>query len=63
MARIKGRLQYENFKKGKSLTRKGAMLANCYMCNGEDESNVDCQGSKSCPLYQYSPYGRKNENN
>lgn len=58
MAGIKGALQYEKFKRGEPLTRKGAMLAHCYQCNGEEEGAVDCQG-KSCPLYQYFYYKGK----
>ena len=58
MGAIKGALQYEKFKRGESLTRKGAMLAQCYICNGEEESAVDCQG-KSCPMYQYFHYRNK----
>jgi len=55
MAVIKGAKEYKKFKEGKPLTRKEAMLAMCYVCNGESESNVDCQGY-SCSLYQYHPY-------
>jgi len=56
---LKGQVEYKKFKEGKPLTRKQAMLAQCYMCNGEEEGGVDCQGM-SCPLYQYFPYkGRK----
>jgi len=55
MGQIKGQLEYAKFKKGKGLTRKEAMLAMCYQCNGLEESRIDCKGY-SCPLYQYSPY-------
>lgn len=55
MASIKGAKEYEKFKRGELLTRKQAMLAHCYECNGLEESNCDCQG-KSCPMYQYSPF-------
>jgi len=55
MGQIKGAKEYRKFKQGKSLTRKEAILAMCYQCNGKEESHVDCQGY-SCPLYQYSPY-------
>jgi hypothetical protein len=54
---IKGRRQYEAFQAGKPLSFKGAILAQCYVCNGEDEGGVDCLGI-SCPLYQYFPYRR-----
>lgn len=47
MGQIKGANFYAKFKEGKALTRKQAMLAQCYMCNGEEESAEDCQG-KSC---------------
>ena len=34
MGAVKGELQYKKFKRGEKLTRKEAMLANCYSCNG-----------------------------
>ena len=55
MGMIKGQKEYEKFKRGEFLTRKQAMLAQCYECNGFEDSNEDCQG-KSCPMYQYQPY-------
>lgn len=58
MGKIKGQTEYEKFQKGDKLTRKGAMLANCYICNGLDESNEDCQG-ESCPIYPFQPYRGK----
>ena len=58
MGQIKGAREYKMFQKGEYLTRKGAMLANCYMCNGLEESAEDCQG-KNCPIYPYQPYRRK----
>jgi hypothetical protein len=57
--KIKGASQYRQFQQGKSLTRKDAILAQCYVCNGQEESAEDCRGAKSCPLYQYSPYRGK----
>ena len=59
MSAIKGAKEYEKFKRGESLTRKQAMLAQCYVCNGEEEGAVDCHG-KSCPMYQYQHYRGKN---
>ncbi len=48
---------YQKFKNGKSLTRKEAMEAQCYECNGYDiESSHDCLGV-NCPLYQWTPWG------
>lgn len=58
MGFIKGQKEYEKFKEGKKLTRKQAMLAQCYDCNGAEESATDCQG-KDCPLYEYQPYRGK----
>ena len=46
------------FLDGKPLTRKQAVLAQCYVCNGEEEGGEDCLG-ESCPLYQYFPYRGK----
>ena len=52
---MKGQKQYEAFKAGKPLSFKGAILAQCYECNGGPEGGEDCLGV-SCPLYQHSPY-------
>lgn len=52
---MKGQRQYEAFKAGKPLTPKQAILAQCYVCNGENEGGVDCLGV-SCPFYQYMPH-------
>lgn len=51
----KGKKEYDSFLAGKELSRKGAMLAQCYVCNGLSESGEDCNGI-SCPLYAYMPY-------
>ena len=50
---IKGAKEFKKFKEGKSLTRKQAILANCYECNGYEAE--DCLGL-SCALYEYHPY-------
>lgn len=50
-----GYKEYERFQKGEKLTRKQAMLAQCYICNGGAEGGEDCQGD-SCPLYTFMPY-------
>lgn len=52
---MKGQRQYEAFQAGKPLSFKGAILAHCYVCNGELEGGVDCL-TVSCPLYQFMPY-------
>lgn len=51
-------MEYERFIKGQKLSRKQAMLAQCYQCNGFEESNEDCQG-KDCPMYPYMYYKGK----
>jgi hypothetical protein len=58
MGKIKGQLEYQKFKDGKPLTWKGAVLAQCYMCNGEEEGTEDCRGF-NCPLYTFFPYKGK----
>lgn len=58
MGAVKGANHYEKFKAGKPLTRKQAMLALCYECNGFEESGADC-GAKNCPIYQYHPHRGK----
>lgn len=60
------RSSYIKFKEGKPLTRKQAMEAQCFSCNGESaEQKDECRGQESCPLYPFSPWGkgkgRKNE--
>jgi len=55
LGRIKGQVEYEKFERGELITRKQAMLAQCYQCNGFEGSNCDCLG-RSCPLYQFQPY-------
>ena len=52
MGRIKGAKEFDKFKKGEKLTRKQAMLAKCYECNGEEESNADCEVD-TCPMFAY----------
>ena len=48
-----GRSQYAKFKDGGSLSPKQAIIAQCFVCNGEGEgSSEDCRGL-SCPLYPY----------
>jgi hypothetical protein len=54
--KLQGGKEYKKFLDRKFLTRKEAMLAQCYQCMGSyDEGKQDCLG-KSCPLYQYYPY-------
>jgi hypothetical protein len=55
VGKIRGQSEYEKFQKGEPLSRRGALLANCYMCNGLEESNEDCR-SKGCPIYSFQPY-------
>ena len=50
-----GYKEYDRFKKGERLTRKQAILSQCYICNGESDGGVDCRG-ESCPLYSFMPY-------
>lgn len=63
MAGIKGKMQFDKFNKKQFLGMKDAILANCYMCNGESESTEDCKGEGKCALYPFSPYGRKHKMN
>ncbi len=52
---VKGKLEYQKFLKGETLTRKEAILAQCYVCNGCEEGGKDC-GASNCPLYQFMAY-------
>jgi len=56
MGILKGQREFKKWRLGGSLTRKQAILAQCYHCNGEESSSTDCQGIKACPLYQWSPH-------
>ena len=62
MGAIKGAKEFSKFKKGDRLTRKEAIRAMCYDCNGADESAEDCLGV-SCPMYQYRLYPDKKKGN
>lgn len=55
MGKIKGQNEYKKWQKGLPLTRKQAILAHCYSCNGEESGREDCLGMESCELYQYFP--------
>ena len=55
MGVIRGQTEYRRFKAGEKLTRKQAMLALCFECNGQEDSRCNCLGV-SCPLYGYHPY-------
>ena len=59
MGKVKGVMQYRKWQEGKKLTRKEAILATCYICNGEDEGAEDCKGEKTCPLYPFFYYKGK----
>jgi len=58
MARIKGANEYKRLENGVKLSRKEAIYAMCYECNGYEQSNDDCE-NKGCPLYAFSPYRGK----
>lgn len=49
---------YLKFKNGESLTRREAVGAHCYECNGYSvELSQDCLGV-NCALYPWSPWGK-----
>ena len=56
MGAIKGSGAYAKWQRGEKLWRSEAILAHCYQCNGMNEGGVDCQGYKTCPLYEYFHY-------
>ena len=55
MGAVKGEKEFNRFVKGDKLSRKEAMLAKCYDCNGGKESNCDCEIT-DCPMYPYHHY-------
>lgn len=61
MAKIKGEKEYRKWQEGERLSRKQAMLAHCYSCNGEGDSGKDCNGRNTCPMYQFFVYRGKRE--
>ena len=61
MGAKRGKAEYDKFLSGKSLSRKEAIIAQCYVCNGEDEGGIDCRPTSGCPLYQYMPYNTKSK--
>ncbi len=56
MGKIIGQKEYEKFKSGQALSYKEAIRAQCFICNGQESSAVDCQDRGTCPLYQFQPY-------
>lgn len=51
---------FNKFQDKKPLSRKEAMEAQCYECNGYTaEVSADCKGY-NCPLYAFSPWGKVN---
>lgn len=55
MGQIKGAKEFAMFQKGKKLTRKQAMRAKCYECNGLEESRADCDVD-TCPIFPFRLY-------
>ena len=56
MSKIIGQKEYEKFKSGLLLSYLEAILAQCFVCNGQESSAADCQAQGTCPLYQFQPY-------
>ena len=56
--RAKGRSEYKRFLEGESLTRRQAIMAYCYECQGFGDSLVGSAlcSNPLCPLYEYSPF-------
>lgn len=53
MGKLKGQREYKKFLDSGSLSPKQAIIAQCYVCNGEEEgSGEDCKG-ENCPLYGF----------
>ena len=56
MSKIRGVIQHKKWQEGKPLTRREAILAHCFECNGFEDGGVDCRGGKNCPLYAFFSY-------
>ncbi|GAB6163887.1 hypothetical protein JCM12298_30470 [Desulfothermus naphthae] len=54
--KAQGQKEYIKFLKGEKITRKEAMLANCYECTCWYADGVNSCQMKNCPLYPYHPY-------
>jgi len=52
---------WEKFKKGEKITRKQAIQAQCYECNGYTILKADNCHASHCPLYEWSPWGKSRE--
>lgn len=54
-----GKKHYLNYMKGKRLTQREAIQAQCFQCMGfYKDGRVDCE-SNTCSLYQFMPYRKK----
>ncbi len=56
MGKIIGQKEYEKFRSGQTLSYREAVLAQCFVCNGQESSAADWQDNGACPLYQFQPY-------
>lgn len=56
MGAVRGAKEWQAWKDGKKLSRAQAVKAHCYICNGFEDSKIDCKGEKTCPLYAFRPY-------
>jgi hypothetical protein len=57
-----GKTNLINFLEGKHITRKEAISAYCYDCQGYcEDGRVECE-QLQCPLYSYSQFNKYNIN-
>ena len=59
--KAKGKLPLIRHLEGKRITRKDAIDAKCYECNGYCADGVEECNIRDCPLWPYSPFRRKDE--
>ena len=56
-----GRRELVKYLEGKKISRKEAMSAFCYECQGYcKDGRVDCE-NVNCPMYPYMPYSKNKE--
>ena len=56
-----GRRELVKFLEGKKISRKEAMIAFCYECQGYyKDGRISCENT-DCPMYPYMPYSKNKE--
>lgn len=57
---IPGAAEHAKWKRGLPLTLQDAINANCFLCNGREDT--PCGGVKNCALHSFSPFKQTVDN-